>query len=268
MPKLSLKKVFEAAAADPKRKFFALEMFEEGGDLGPAMGAGEVEVPEAMSTDDQLREAFKSLILSVLDDTSLSLEEMGDKIVALLTVQEEADEALSGGSSGGSGDGSGSGSGSESAGGDSDKKEKPAAESLAQQGAGAGSGSGSGSASAAATAGGTDRSGALLESVALLNAAPGGAIQATPTVLESMAALPSKEKRQAFVAEMAANRTATGGGTANSSQGAPLGAPGSATVPRSAAPPATGTVAETAAPDLDAKYKEAGSFTQAVRGVA
>jgi hypothetical protein len=149
MPKLSLKKVFEAAAADPKRKFFALEMFEEGGDLGPAMGAGEVEVPEAMSTDDQLREAFKSLILSVLDDTSLSLEEMGDKIVALLTVQEEADEALSGGSSGGSGDGSGSGSGSESAGGDSDKKEKPAAESLAQQGAGAGSGSGSGSASAA-----------------------------------------------------------------------------------------------------------------------
>ena len=99
-PKPMKRKLREAVAAAPKsnpfRKLLEMEMEQM-----PELAEMEYEVQEmdgeAMPTgDDQVKAAFRALVMSVLDDDSLTPDAMAEKLKSLLTMQAEAQAVVEG----------------------------------------------------------------------------------------------------------------------------------------------------------------------------
>ena len=99
--KLMKRKLREAVAAAPKtnvlRKLLEMEMEQM-----PELAEMEYEIEEMdgmeePSGGDQVKAAFRALVMSVLDDDSLSPDAMAEKLKSLLTMQADAQAVVEGG---------------------------------------------------------------------------------------------------------------------------------------------------------------------------
>lgn len=212
--------------------------------MQPGMGA---EQPPAVDADAAIKAAFRVAVMAAFDDPTLDTSATLDKIDDILNAMEQvlgtgkaevsanpAENGEGDGEGDGSGEGDGEGSGEGDGGGEGDgKKKNPFAKESTEM----------------------DRGPLIIECSGLLT---GAGIMPTANVLESMAALPTPEKRAAYVQELAALKTPATPGKA------PVVPVPRSTVPSPAVNPAGAPVQEKAVPEYKAGELARGFFTRGI----
>ena len=227
MPR-TIKQVLEALAADTFGRAVALELVTAGGD---AMAALPMDQPaNGTSADAQIKAAFRTMIMAAFDDESLDTKATIDRFRKIMSAMDKlsgATETATGGDASGA------------------NKDSKAAETAA----GANAMSPTTTVPVTATKNDPppviDRGPAVIECADMLAAV---GIPAKGVVLEAMVALPTTEKRAAYVQEMAARK----------------GVDANAPRPRTSAPPPAGGKPGEKAKAADT-FKEKGSLAKAMR---